>query len=414
MIDHCCYHHVAGDIYAGEREDHFFRFSLLCQAAIEAVWHVPCGGFPYGEDNLIFVANDWHTSLLPVYLQAFYRDHGKFEFARSVLIVHNLAFQGRAPLKEFDNFGIPANYKERFYLDDPFGGECMNMMQAGMELATKVVAVSQGYAWEITTDMGGWGLAPMLRDMGDKLSGVVNGIDLDEWSPEIDEHLDGDGYAQYEPNAAGLENGKPKCKAALQAEMGLPVRDDVPLFGFIGRLDHQKGVDLITECQHWLLGGQDVQVIMLGSGREDLENELREMESRNPEKCKAYVGFSVAMAHRMTAGCDMLLMPSRFEPCGLNQLYAMRYGTVPIVHAVGGLRETVTQFNPDSDEGTGWTFDTCEAHKFQEALGYALGTYREHKDQFRKIQMRGMAKDVSWDFSAEKYEDTLIDAKYCW
>jgi glycosyltransferase involved in cell wall biosynthesis len=168
-------------------------------------------------------------------------------------------------LDEFNQLGIPDHYREHFFLDDPFGGECMNCMQAGLRLATKVIAVSAGYAWEITTDMGGWGLAPLLREFGDaKLTGVANGIDLDEWSPEKDTFLDTDGYVRYQPDPSGFD-GKLECKRALQKQLGLPVRDDVPLLGFIGRLDHQKGVDLITDAAGWLMG-QDVQLIMLGSG----------------------------------------------------------------------------------------------------------------------------------------------------
>ena len=418
FIDHPAFHAVAGDIYAGDRRAANFRNAMLCQAAIEAVWHVPCDDAdgvpkPYGDSDLVYMANDWHTSLLPVYLQAFYQDHGKLPYARSVFVIHNMAFQGRGPLDEFGLLGIPDHYKEHFFLDDPFGGECMNCMQAGLRLATKVIAVSQGYAWEITTDMGGWGLAPLLREFGDsKLTGVVNGIDLDEWSPDKDDFLVTDGYAQYEPDSTGFD-GKLECKRALQKQLGLPVRDDVPLLGFIGRLDHQKGVDLITDAAGWLMS-QDVQLIMLGSGREDLEESLRDMENNNRDKCRCWVGFSVEMAHRITAGCDILLMPSRFEPCGLNQLYAMRYGTVPVVHAVGGLRETVTPYDPNSDSGTGWQFDEAVTHKFIDTLGYAIGTFKEHPEEFRKIMARGMAQDLSWELAAERYEQKLIEAKYSW
>jgi len=377
------------------------------------VWHVPCGGFPYGDSDLLYMANDWHTSLLPVYLRAFYQDHGKLEFARSLFVIHNMAFQGRGPMDEFQDLQLPDKYKEDFLLDDPFGGECMNCMQAGLRMATKVVAVSAGYAWEITTDMGGWGLAKLLREFGEaKLTGIVNGIDLDEWSPDADAALDGDGYQRFEPNGSGLE-GKKACKRALQRQFGLPERDDVPLMGFIGRLDHQKGVDLITESAGWLMN-QDVQVVMLGSGRKDLENSLRDMESRHGDKCRCYVGFSVEVAHRITAGCDILLMPSRFEPCGLNQLYAMRYGTVPVVHAVGGLRETVQQYDPHKGTGTGWQFDEAVTNKFIDSLGWALSVYRDNPEAFRKVRENGMAQDLSWERAAEKYEAKLIEAKYSW
>ena len=414
FIDHGAYHHVRDSIYAGERSDVMFRNSMLCQAALEAVWHVPCGGVPYGDENLIFVANDWHSALLPIYLQAFYRDHGRFEYARSCFVVHNMAHQGRGPLDEFYALQLPEQYKDHFVLSDPMGGECMNVMRAGLRLATKVITVSEGYAWEIATDMGGWGLAPTIREFGpDKLSGIVNGIDLNEWSPEIDTHLDGDGYARFPPRGDGFADGKRQCKRALQRQLGLAERDDVPVLGFIGRLGDQRGVDLIAEAEGWLMS-QDVQLIMLGSGRGDLEHALRGMEDRHRDKCRSWVGFSVEMAHRITAGVDILLMPSRFEPCGLNQLYAMRYGAVPVVHAVGGLRDTVLQYDPFNGTGNGWTFDSAETHKFIDAVNHAVRTYRDFPDAFREIQSRGFERDLGWNRAAELYEDRFIDAKYSW
>jgi starch synthase len=193
----------------------------------------------------------------------------------------------------------------------------------------------------------------------------------------------------------------------------LPVDPNVPLLGFIGRLDYQKGVDLIRDSFDYIME-QGCQLVLLGSGREDLEGDLRGMEQRNGNQCKAWVGFSVKMAFRITAGCDMLLMPSRFEPCGLNQLYAMKYGTVPVVHAVGGLKDTVKNFDPNNNTGTGWSFASASVNEFKEAMGYALMTYREFPDTFRAIQERGMRQDLSWDKAAEAYEDALLKAKYTW
>jgi starch synthase len=200
---------------------------------------------------------------------------------------------------------------------------------------------------------------------------------------------------------------------ALQKELGLPVDPEVPLFGFIGRLDYQKGVDLIRDSHGWLMG-QNCQLVMLGSGRADLENDLRSMEASNRDKTRSWVGFSVKMAHRITAGVDMLLMPSRFEPCGLNQLYAMAYGTVPIVHAVGGLRDTVTPFNPFENSGTGWTFERADAEQMRGACTNALETYRKYRPSFRDLQLRGMRQDLSWDHAAALYEEVLVAAKFQW
>eukprot|EP00193_Tetraselmis_chui_P002039 CAMPEP_0177760274 /NCGR_PEP_ID=MMETSP0491_2-20121128/5181_1 /TAXON_ID=63592 /ORGANISM="Tetraselmis chuii, Strain PLY429" /LENGTH=795 /DNA_ID=CAMNT_0019276165 /DNA_START=278 /DNA_END=2665 /DNA_ORIENTATION=- len=411
FIDHPVYHNAGKNIYThGSRLDLGFRCALLCKAALEAPWHVPCGGVPYGDDNLCFIANDWHTSLLPVYLQGHYRDYEKMTFARAILVLHNMAHQGRAPFDELSNFEIPQHMEHSFYLDDPIGGEHMNILKAGIESAHRLVAVSHGYAWECQTQEGGWGLDMYLRDMSWKFRGIVNGIDLHEWNPATDEALTTDGYKQFTKET--LATGKAACKAALQKEFGLKVDPDVPLLGFIGRLDYQKGIDLIRDSYDWLMG-QNVQMIMLGSGRDDLENDLRSMEARNPN-CKAWVGFNVTMAHRITAGIDILLMPSRFEPCGLNQLYAMAYGTVPLVHAVGGLRDTVQPYDPYENSGTGWTFDRAEAEPFKSACNNALVTFKNHRESFRALQERGMEKDMSWEHAAEQYEEVMVAAKYQW
>lgn len=412
FVDHPAFHAFKDRLYGGTREELQFRCALLCQAALEAPWNVPCGGVPYGDESLVFLANDWHTALLPVFLQAFYRDHGKLTFARCCLVVHNMAHQGRSPMAEFGRLGLPAHWKDAFLLDDPFGGICMNIFKAGILAAHKLIAVSEGYAWECTTDLGGWGLAPTLRSQGAKLSGIVNGIDTEEWNPMRDPHLQSDGYVNYTPDEAGLA-GKAACKAALQQQLGLPVRADVPLIGFIGRLDYQKGVDLICQSADHLVG-QGAQLVLLGTGTADLENSLRSLEARHRNAARGWVGFSVAMAHRITAGADLLLMPSRFEPCGLNQLYAMRYGTVPVVHAVGGLRDTVKPFNPFDNTGTGWTFSPAETGRMNDALGNAMYTYRSYPDSFRGIQLRGMAQDLSWEVAAAKYEDVMLGAKYTW
>ncbi|RMZ54398.1 hypothetical protein APUTEX25_001974 [Auxenochlorella protothecoides] len=410
FVDHPAFHAHAGDIYGGSRHDVLFRCALLSKAALEVPWHVPCGGVPYGEDNLLFLANDWHTALLPVYLQAHYRDHGQLTYARSVLVLHNVAHQGRGPLADLALLEVPGDYAESFRLDDPLGGEHANVMKAGVAAAHRLVAVSRGYAWECQTQDGGWGLDAVFREAAWKLAGVVNGIDPREWDPATDRHLQHDGYRNY-----GLQDmaGKAACKAALQKELGLPVDARRPLLGFIGRLDYQKGVDLIRDNYEWLMG-EGVQLVMLGSGREDLEASLRDMESRNHDKCRGWVGFSAAMAHRITAGADILLMPSRFEPCGLNQLYAMAYGTVPVVHAVGGLRDTVQAYDPYINAGTGFVFEWSDAGAFRNALGDALYTLREYPDSFAGIQRRGMEQDLTWDHAAAQYEDVLLQAKYQW
>ncbi|KAK9004187.1 hypothetical protein V6N11_001994 [Hibiscus sabdariffa] len=411
FLDSPWFRHMQNNIYGGNRVDILKRMVLLCKAAVEVPWHVPCGGVCYGDGNLVFIANDWHTALLPVYLKAYYRDNGLMSFTRSILVIHNIAHQGRGPVEDFKYVSLPEHYKYLFKLYDPVGGEHFNIFAAGLKTADRVVTVSHGYAWEVKTSEGGWGLHGIINENDWKLRGIVNGIDTADWNPQSDIHLKSDGYSNY--SLETLKTGKPQCKAALQKELGLPVREDVPLLGFIGRLDQQKGVDLIAEAIPWMMG-QDVQLVMLGTGRPDLEQMLRQFENQHGDRIRGWVGFSVKTAHRITAGVDVLLMPSRFEPCGLNQLYAMNYGTVPVVHAVGGLRDTVQQFNPFEETGLGWTFDSANTNKLINAIGNCLLTYREYKTSWEGLQIRGMKQDLSWDNAAEKYEEVLVAAKYQW
>ncbi|XP_078165321.1 soluble starch synthase 2-1, chloroplastic/amyloplastic-like isoform X2 [Carex rostrata] len=411
FLDSPVFRHVEKNIYGGDRLEILRRMILLCKAAVEVPWYVPCGGVCYGDGNLVFIANDWHTSLLPVYLKAYYRDKGLMIYARSVIVIHNIAHQGRGPVDDFSLVDLPGEYLDMFKLYDPVGGDHCNIFAAGIKTADQLLTVSHGYARELKTLEGGWGLHSIINENDWKFRGIVNGIDTTDWNPKLDVHLKSDGYTNY--SLENLAYGKAQCKAALQRELGLPVNPEIPIIGFIGRLDHQKGVDLIADAMHWIVS-QDVQLIMLGSGRPDLEDTLRRMESQHHNRVRGWVGFSVKMAHRITAGADIILMPSRFEPCGLNQLYAMMYGTVPVVHAVGGLRDTVQQFDPYRDEGLGWTFDKAEAGRMIDALGHCLNTYRNYKSSWEGLQRRGMMQDLSWDNAAKQYEDVLVAAKYQW
>ncbi|XP_019052386.1 PREDICTED: granule-bound starch synthase 2, chloroplastic/amyloplastic-like, partial [Nelumbo nucifera] len=262
------------------------------------------------------------------------------KYTRCVPVIHNIAHRGRGPVRGFRYVDLPQNY---FKLHDPGGGEHFNVLVASLKAADRGVTVSHGYAWELKTKEGGWGLHQIINECDWKLKGIVNEIDANEGNPQLDVYLASDGYTNY--SAETLQTGKPQCKAALQRELGLPLRENVPLIRFIGRLDHQKGVDLVAESIPWMVD-QDVQLVMLVTGRPDREQLLKHSERQHHDKARGWVGFSVKMAHRITAGADILLMPSRFEPCGLNQLYALSYGAVPVVHVVGGLRDSVQPFDP--------------------------------------------------------------------
>ncbi|KAL4204766.1 hypothetical protein AMTRI_Chr01g111450 [Amborella trichopoda] len=422
FVNHPSYHRPGnpyGDNF-GAFGDNQFRFTLFCYAACEAPLVLPLGGYIYGE-RCIFLVNDWHASLVPILLAAKYRPYGVYKHARSVLVIHNLAHQGVEPATTFGNLGLPPEWygalewvfptwARKHALDR---GEAVNPLKGGIVTADRIVTVSQGYAWEITTAEGGTGLDELLRSRKSVINGITNGIDIDEWNPLSDRHIS----CQY--SVIDL-SGKAECKLALQKELGLAVRPDVPLVGFIGRLDYQKGVDLIRSSLDELMQ-DDVQFIMLGSGDPDIEQWMRTAECNYRDKFRGWVGFSVPVSHRVTAGCDILLMPSRFEPCGLNQLYAMRYGTVPVVHSTGGLKDTVENFDPFANggegRGTGWSFSPLSKEAMLGTLRIATQTYREYKNSWEGIMRRGMERDYTWEKAAAQYEQVfqwaMMDPPYC-
>ncbi|XP_008783179.2 soluble starch synthase 1, chloroplastic/amyloplastic isoform X2 [Phoenix dactylifera] len=421
FVDHFCYHRDGnpyGDRY-GAFGDNQFRFTLLCYAACEAPLVLPLGGYIYGQ-NCLFLVNDWHASLVPVLLGAKYRPYGVYKDARSILVIHNLAHQGVEAATTYQNLGLPSEwYGALEWVFPPWArthaldkGEAVNILKGAIVTADRIVTVSQGYSWEITTVEGGHGLNELLSSRKSVLNGITNGIDVDDWDPASDK------FIPFHYSIDDL-SGKAQCKAALQKELGLAIRPDCPLIGFIGRLDYQKGTDLIKLALPELLQ-DDIQFIMLGSGDPDTEDWMRSAESTYREKFRGWVGFNVSISHRITAGCDILLMPSRFEPCGLNQLYAMRYGTVPVVHCTGGLRDTVEDFHPFAEEGSGqgsgWTFSPLSKDSMLGALTMAIETFREHKSSWEGLMKRGMSRDFTWDSAAAQYEQifewVFVDPPY--
>ncbi|KAI3975600.1 hypothetical protein MKX01_017513 [Papaver californicum] len=412
FVDHPSYHRPGnpyGDQF-GAYGDNQFRFTLLSHAACEAPLVLPLGGFTYGE-KCMFLVNDWHASLVPVLLASKYRPYGVYKDARSILAIHNLAHQGVEPAATYKNFGLPPEWHGALEWVFPTWarthaldtGEAVNIMKGAIVTADRILTVSKGYAWEITTVEGGYGLDGLISSRESVLDGITNGIDVDEWDPASDVHI---------PFHYSIDDftGKQECKAALQKELGLPVRPDVPLIGFIGRLDYQKGIDMIEAAMPELMM-DDVQFIMLGSGNARMEDWMKATEAAYKDKYRGWVGFNVPISHRITAGADILLMPSRFEPCGLNQLYAMRYGTIPVVHCTGGLRDTVENFDPfangGSGKGTGWTFSPLAKDPMLGVLRIAMDTYRKHKDSWKGLMKRGMEQEFTWDKAAAQYEQVF-------
>lgn len=415
FVDHPVYHR-AGNPYADEHGafgDNVFRYTLLSMAACEAPLVLPIGGYrsgdapglPYGQ-KCLFVANDWHAALVPSFLAAKYRRNGTYTDARSIVAIHNMSHQGVEPSSFFGRLGLPGDWWSTVEWKFPdwaaINGPAINILKGAILAADRVMTVSQGYAWEITTSEGGWGLHEVLQSRQDKLNGIVNGIDMTEWDPAHDP----DTEAAYSIDDL---SGKAKCKAALQRELGFEVNPKVPLLGWIGRLDFQKGPDVVLQSIE-PMAQRGCQIVMLGSGVAEYEQQMRRAEQERPDHFRGWVGFSIPVSHRIMAGCDILLMPSRFEPCGLNQLFAMRYGTIPIAHATGGLRDTIEDYNPFAQVskgesiGTGWTFTPPEVQPMMQALDLALQTYKEYPESWQNLMQSGMKQDLSWDRSAQQYE----------
>ncbi|MBT3220077.1 MAG: glycogen synthase [Proteobacteria bacterium] len=379
----------------GEFGDNHLRFALLSRGAIEAARRVPVGNTPLGEE-VLFHVHDWQTALVPCYLEGLYRPVGLFPGASTVLTIHNLAHQGRFGPEVFNDLELPPRWFT------PWALECfddLNLLKGGLLHANQLTTVSPTFAWEITTPNGGFGLDPILRFRQKVLTGIRNGIDTDEWDPSTDPQLP----AHYGP--ADFSN-KLVCKSTLQNQLGLDQDADSPLIGSVGRLDPQKGVELLIESVPWFVQ-QGAQLAILGSAaavHRHYEHQLRQLADAYPGRVAVHFGFSDQLAHRIHAGADLFSMPSHFEPCGLNQLYSLRYGTLPVVRSTGGLADSVTPFDPHQNIGTGWRFEEYTGSAYRWAFFNALYTWREHREAFAATQRRAMEVDVSWDAAVPHYE----------
>ncbi len=370
-----------GEAYA----DNHLRFGLLCRGAVE--WMRAQPRMP----DLVH-AHDWPAALVPTWLRVLGRDDARLASVRSVLTLHNAAHHGVFPLATVAELGLPESYAGVEGME--FWGEA-SWLKAGIADASKLTTVSATYAKEIVTDEGGGRMAAVLRARADDLTPIVNGVDPAVWNPSTDPHL----AARYD---ADDPSPKARCKTDLQQRVGLPVTPDVPLFGMVARMDAQKGVDLLVDCAATLLR-QDVQLVVQGSGAPALMEAVASLARAMPDKVVYRSDFDDALAHRIYAGSDFFLVPSRFEPCGLSQMYAMRYGTVPVVRATGGLRDTVVDCDPELTSGTGFRFDEATGEGLYSAVGRALGAW-QRGPAFAKLVRRVMRGDWSWDRSARRYQ----------
>nr|WP_318680542.1 glycogen/starch synthase [uncultured Treponema sp.] len=375
--------------------DNPYRFSILCHGAFQL-----CRKLNWIPD--IMHCHDWSACPTLVFLKHIYR-YQEFKKTAGVLTIHNLGYQGQYSKESFASFGIDWNlyYGAGF---EHHGG--INLLQAGISSADMITTVSPTYANEIQTVEGGFGLDGLLRVRKDVVRGILNGVDLRSWNPETDKRI---------PKNYSFKTIKDKAvnKKALQEKMGLEVNPDIPVFGIVTRLADQKGIaELFAPnygCMYNMCNNLKIQVVVLGSGEAWCQNELNALQSKL-SNFKAYIGYDENLSHLIEAGSDFFIMPSRYEPCGLNQIYSLLYGTLPIVRRTGGLADTVENYNEATGDGTGFMFDQLSPDAVYNTCGWATYAYYNKKEHIKKMQKTGMAKNFTWDKSAEEYLDTYKEA----
>lgn len=371
------------------------RFIFFCRAALEA-----CRQMDWRPD--VIHCHDWHTAIVPNWMQTIYRDDPFFAHTATLYTIHNLAYQGIFGYRVLEIAGLE-DYGFIAHPDlAPDLNDVVDMMARGILFADIINTVSERYAQEILTPEYGERLDPILRDRRDRLFGVLNGIDCEINNPATDPHI----AAHFD--TSHLERREAN-KIALQREAGLPERSDIPLIGAISRLADQKGFDLIAQIIDAWMTHLPSQFVVLGTGEQRYHDMLQSIRSRYPDRVGVFLTFNTPLAQRIYAGSDMFLMPSRFEPCGLGQMIAMRYGSVPIVRATGGLADTVKNYNPRTGEGNGFSFEPYDPMALYTALVRAVETF-QYEDVWRKLMLRGMNADFSWERSARRYVDLYYRA----
>ena len=387
---------VYGTRFEPDFFDNPYRFSLLCHGALQV-----CNKLSWFPD--IVHAHDWSAGLAPVLVKHVCRSQPAFSKTASVFTIHNMGYQGVYGKEKFPDLGIDWNL---YYGAGFERNGAINFLQAGISSADMVTTVSPTYAKEIQTAEGGFGLDGLLRVRSDVVRGIVNGVDTDVWNPAKDTLIP----SKYTSKDM---KGKAECKKALQQQFGLEVNPDVPVIGMIGRLVSQKGIAEVIAptygCLYNICTTMDVQVVLLGSGDKWAEDEINSLQSRLPN-FKAMIGYSEKVSHLIESGSDFFLMPSQYEPCGLNQMYSELYGTLPIVRRTGGLADTVINYNQETGEGTGFMFDNLTPGAVYDTVGWAVWAYYNKKDHIRAMQKRAMEQDFTWKNSCTHYEEVYKEA----
>jgi starch synthase len=367
----------------GDYPDNAERFALLCRAVLEATKFL-------GRPDVLH-CHDWQTALIPILLSTLYAEDPVFERVPCVFTIHNLGYQGLFQPEILPLLLLPWDLFTMTKLE--FYGK-VNFLKGAITSADFITTVSRKYAQEIQTSEYGFGLEGVLRARSGTVAGILNGVDYREWSPETDTHI----AANY---SAGDLSGKAACKRALLKEFGLSEDTQLPVVGIVSRFAGQKGFDLIQQVSD-RMAREDLIVVALGTGDHDYEDMFRRLNRLYPQKFAVKIAFDNHLAHQIEAGSDMFLMPSKYEPAGLNQLYSLRYGTVPIVRATGGLDDTVEQWDPQTRKGTGFKFREYNGEALLETLQTALAAFRD-RDRWQVLMRNGMAQDYSWDASARDY-----------
>lgn len=370
------------------------RFVFFAQAAMGAAWEIGQGrhaGERWFPD--VLHVHDWHTALVPFLLHESRLGIGWSEVA-SVLTIHNMGYQGWDAGGELWHAGVPARHHPDLIYQDKVD----NLLGIGVAYAHKVNTVSPRHALELHYPRFGEGLEGLIWVRDSDFVGILNGIDPEKVNPATDPHV------PHPYDVSNFRTARPKNKAALQVMLGLPQDTDTPLLGIISRLVEQKGMDFAVPGLRRLLAETDVQLVILGAGKAEIQDEVRRLEWDFGWKCKVVLDFRPELAQLMYAGCDLMLVPSRYEPCGLTQIYAMRYGTLPVVRETGGLADTVVNYDDaDADVGTGFMFLFEEPDAFRMTLHWALETYRNRRRAFERMQERAMRQDWSWDKPVQQY-----------
>ena len=394
-LDGVCIYLVDNEFYYGDKIykggwEEGEQYAFFCRAVLDAL---PNLGF---EPDIVH-CNDWHTAMLPLLAKTQYAG-GMQSKLKWLLTIHNIAYQGKFG---FDYVQDLLGVDEKYYTPEFMELDgCANFLKAGCVFSDRINTVSPTYSEEIKSAYFGEGLEGILSARSHELCGIINGIDVKSFNPHGDELIP----ARYDKGHLG---GKRKCKAELQKSMGLEVREDVPLFAMVTRMTEQKGFDLVMRMLDELMGNNDMQFMLLGSGDKKYEDFMRSAESRYPGRLCAYIGYNEALSHRVYAGSDFYLMPSRFEPCGLSQMIAMRYGSIPIVRETGGLKDSVMPYNKFTGEGTGFSFADFNAHEMKDAVMLALDCYRKPEVMAGLVRST-MEADFSFNKSAEEYARLYI------